>query len=253
MCSLPLNCQVAWIYKITHTTNGFSYIGSSMRKTVESRWQRHRKDLRKGVHHNRHLQRAWNKYGEKSFEFSIIEECPDADVLLREQFYIDSSTKLYNINPIAGSCRGRRFSLESLQKMRNSHLSKSPSQETRERQVKCWERKGRSVDLVGPDGTVYKDVRAWRNFCKTHSLDHCAISVLFRRRCHILRGWHLLNNPPPTYSFVSPTGELFEGITSMKDFATLQGTSMKGLSRVHTGARRSYKGWRRSTPITSLV
>lgn len=34
--------------------------------------------LRTGGHHNRHLQRSWNKYGEAAFEFKVLTEMPEA-------------------------------------------------------------------------------------------------------------------------------------------------------------------------------
>lgn len=49
------------------------YIGQS--KTIQRRWHDHLKCLRDGKHVNRHLQAAFQKYGEDAFEFSVIEEC----------------------------------------------------------------------------------------------------------------------------------------------------------------------------------
>lgn len=47
-----------FIYKITNTRNNKVYIGQT-----ESRWYR-----------NKHIQNAWNKYGEASFTFEVIEQ-----------------------------------------------------------------------------------------------------------------------------------------------------------------------------------
>ena len=60
------------IYIIHNTVSNKSYIGFSIE--MEKRWQQHRANLRNNHHDNPLLQNAWNKYGEESFEFSIIEE-----------------------------------------------------------------------------------------------------------------------------------------------------------------------------------
>jgi group I intron endonuclease len=78
------------IYKILNTIDNKSYYGSS--KNIKKRWYDHKNQLRKNKHHNTILQRAWNKYGEDTFQFKIIEECDEKDLLLIEQKYL-------NINP----------------------------------------------------------------------------------------------------------------------------------------------------------
>ena len=76
------------IYKITNLKNKKIYIGSS--KDIELRWKDHKKHLNGGYHVNKKLQNAWNFYGEKEFEFTVLEENIKIDKLLdREQFYLD--------------------------------------------------------------------------------------------------------------------------------------------------------------------
>lgn len=60
------------IYWIRNKLNGKFYVGSSTQRYV--RWRTHKKKLRANTHHCRHLQAAWNKYGEDSFEFSVVEK-----------------------------------------------------------------------------------------------------------------------------------------------------------------------------------
>ena len=61
------------IYKITNTVSGKYYIGSSV--NIRKRFVSHLCYLRNDNHVNRHLQRAWNKYGEKFFVFKILLYC----------------------------------------------------------------------------------------------------------------------------------------------------------------------------------
>ena len=78
------------IYKITNTVNGKFYIGSTANMRVRIR--SHRNMLRSGSHHSMSLQRAWRKYGEENFEFSIIEHVKRVDDLMdREQEHLDSA------------------------------------------------------------------------------------------------------------------------------------------------------------------
>jgi group I intron endonuclease len=77
------------IYKIRNLLNGKFYVGSA--QDTRTRFRQHRRLLRKGTHHCKHLQNAWNKYGEDLFKFEIIEHVESVegleaaeDVWLRE-------------------------------------------------------------------------------------------------------------------------------------------------------------------------
>ena len=107
------------IYQILNIINQKCYIGSAIR--FSSRFGVHRNTLRNNKHHSIILQRAWNKYGENSFIFNILEECDIEKLIEREQYYIDLLKPEYNICKIAGSCLGIKFSAESsLKKSLNS-------------------------------------------------------------------------------------------------------------------------------------
>jgi len=63
------------IYKIINLVNDKFYVGSTVNKKV--RFRQHRKLLRGNRHHCKHLQAAWNKYGEEKFTFEVVEEVAD--------------------------------------------------------------------------------------------------------------------------------------------------------------------------------
>ena len=72
-------------------------------------WLQHKYQLRKGIHHSKKLQHAWNKYGEDAFEFVIVEEVIGGLVTVFEQTYINSFNSCqsgYNILRQAGSTTG---------------------------------------------------------------------------------------------------------------------------------------------------
>ena len=120
---MSIESKISGIYKIVNTANGKKYVGSAI--NIKNRWRVHRQSLRQSKHHSPYLQRAWNKYGEESFEFIIIEECqPIKEVLFkREQFWIDTLRAYgktgYNVAKIAGaSMSGMKHTESALKKMR---------------------------------------------------------------------------------------------------------------------------------------
>jgi group I intron endonuclease len=94
------------IYVITHDASGRQYVGQS--QSIGDRWLAHKSSLRRGTSSNRFLQGAWNKYGEASFSFTVLEMCPPTDALIcaREQYWIDLLKPVFNLAPVAGTNRG---------------------------------------------------------------------------------------------------------------------------------------------------
>lgn len=116
--------KICGIYRILNSTNGKSYIGSSV--DIKMRWRQHICDLRKRRHHSISLQRAWDKYGEQSFEFIVIEEVDDISILFeRETSYIAAENTAdglsgYNQVQFGGSCLGFKHTQETRLKMSES-------------------------------------------------------------------------------------------------------------------------------------
>jgi group I intron endonuclease len=89
------------IYKIVNKVNDKFYVGSTTR-TMKKRMADHIRIARQGKHHSIIFQNAWNKYGEKSFTMHLLEECDEANVVEREQYYLDTLEPKYNIMKVAG-------------------------------------------------------------------------------------------------------------------------------------------------------
>lgn len=79
--------MLSGIYSITNKVNGKLYIGKSV--DVVKRINTHKQSLRKGSHYNEHLQRAWNKYGEDSFEFETLEFVEVEHLTYFENYYME--------------------------------------------------------------------------------------------------------------------------------------------------------------------
>lgn len=104
------------IYKIEHIASGRVYVGSAVQLNL--RWNNHRHYLRMGAHHSHYLQRAWNKYGEDAFSFSVLEYVDDKQILIQmEQHWIDTLSAAikpnFNLAHVAGSGLGRVDSEET--------------------------------------------------------------------------------------------------------------------------------------------
>ncbi len=122
------------VYQIENIVNGKLYIGSS--NQIERRFYLHRWDLRRGMHHSPLLQRAWNKYGEKSFIFKIIFTCLPEDRQKHEQAIMDhlqttDPSKGYNIccDAVAAG-KGRVWTEEQKQAKSIERKGKKVSAET---------------------------------------------------------------------------------------------------------------------------
>ena len=117
------------LYYIENKVNGKRYVGQSI--NVRRRLLRHKCDLRGNKHINKHLQNAWNKYGEDNFKFQVIKKC-DSEALLEEEMkYIKKYGTFgggYNLTPggESGSVSflGKKHTLESREKMRIAKIGK---------------------------------------------------------------------------------------------------------------------------------
>lgn len=168
------------IYMIKNIYTEKVYIGQAI--NIESRWKTHRYMLRNNKHENSHLQHSWNKYGEKSFIFSIIEECENEQLTEREQYWIDyyggiNSVNTYN-NRDAGShgahsqeakdkiskagkgrrIYGRTVSDEGKKSLSEAHKGIIPTQETREKM--SMSQKGRKHSDISKQ-KISKKVKAF--------------------------------------------------------------------------------------------
>lgn len=110
--------MISGIYQILNTINEKFYVGSATDFTL--RWAQHKWEFKNSSHDNTHLQRAWNKYREEAFEFIVIEACAKNELLVREQFWIDSLKAVelgYNMRKIAHSNLGMKWTKEHKNKI----------------------------------------------------------------------------------------------------------------------------------------
>ena len=123
--------------------------------------------LKSNKHDNRHLQSAWNKYGEENFEFGIIEtvdnieELFDAEQAWMDYFQSYNDKSGYNISAYAECPCGYPVSDETREKIRQWHLGRKLSDETRQKYSQI--RKGEDNPFYGKHHTeeAKEKIRQW--------------------------------------------------------------------------------------------
>lgn len=122
--------SIGGIYEILNTVNGKRYIGQT--SGFGRRFIYHRYELTHNIHHSRHLQAAWNKYGATVFIFRPIAMCVKESLNSREQYCIDTLKPEYNIAlDVIAPMRGRTTSAETRAKQSLVKIGKFVSDETR--------------------------------------------------------------------------------------------------------------------------
>lgn len=121
------------IYKIVNKVNGKIYIGSTI--NYKRRIKVHLSRLDKNDHHSIKLQNSYNKYGIDNFEFEILEEVDDIQLLIeKEQKWIDALIPELNMTLVAGlNCHiGLKRSDETKKRISESLKGKKLSEEHKE-------------------------------------------------------------------------------------------------------------------------
>lgn len=229
MLSIP---HASGIYQILCVPTGKIYIGSS--EDLAIRLRTHRAALRAQRHENSYLQRAWNKYGESAFEFSVIELVLIGFCLEREQYWLDKlrsydERRGFNISRVAGApMAGRKHTPESLARMSAVQRGRKHTPETRQ---KIADHHRGKVFGVQTAESLRKRAEASRG--RKHSPE----------TIEKMRQARLANNPAIRQWIVTdPDGNDLH-ITNLSQFCAAHGLSDDCMRQVmKTG--RQHRGWR---------
>ena len=176
------------IYEIVNVKNGHKYIGSAL-KGFEWRKRKHLRELKSHKHHNRHLQNAYDLYGEESFQFNILEAITDCNVLIqKEQEWIDKLNPIYNVMRDIKSHIGIKRSKETCEKISKSLMGKPISKSHRESISKTLTGRKQSAETIRKRmAPVYKPIlqldlngnviREWKSATEAGEMDG------FNRKC----------------------------------------------------------------------
>ena len=267
------------IYQIRCRENGKIYVGSTV--DLQARWRSHRRDLDNGVHVNPHLQSAWNRYGEKSFEFSVLEYVDENRLLVTEQLWIDKTgctdqqvgfnIKLEattagdgigrtwlgfhdpNGNPVtivnlSEFCRHNRLNHSSMLRLfKGQGKLKSYKGWTHVNSVRQREFIKTHQGFVDPDGRPAGPIRNLAAFCRKNGLDDTHMIAVASGRIVSHRGWtHVRGRkraaPLVHRGYIAPGGAHVR-ITNLAAFCRACGLSVVHMHQLKSGERPSHKGW----------
>ena len=116
------------VYIISY--NNKNYVGSS--SNLKKRIREHFNCLKRNVHPNSRLQRAYNKYGVDVFSYKIVATCPSEYLIKLEQWFIDNTKNIVNLNPFAYSSKGRKVLKKTRIKISKALKGKVVSEETKQ-------------------------------------------------------------------------------------------------------------------------
>jgi group I intron endonuclease len=132
------------IYRIVCIAEGHDdsdcYVGQAV--DLKTRKNNHFNQLKNSKHKNKHLQRAYNKYGKENFIFEILELCEKDKQILTywERYYKLYYSAKYNIREVEDSNLGLKMSDETKKKISERNkgkpsvmLGKNHSEETRKK------------------------------------------------------------------------------------------------------------------------
>lgn len=110
--------------------------------------------MKKHIHCNEHLQKAWNRYGENNFSFSILKICNVCELNDWESYYITLYQTLnynYGYNIVPGGNINHKLSEDMKRKIGEGRKGKLHSEQTKERMSKT--RQGSANSFYGKHHT----------------------------------------------------------------------------------------------------
>lgn len=203
------------VYEIRNLINGRVYIGSTI--NPNQRRNRHFKDLRRGIHGSRFMQRDFIKCGEMAFSFKVLEIVSVESLLQREQHWLDFVVPPYNTARIAGSSLGVKQTPEVVEANRrrgtgfsNGNAKVTPEIAEQMTALRNTETYGRIAQLFGVHIStverlmvrmkVKKESRVYSEAMREKFRDHAKNTLQPARRINVVM---LGDNGQPTREFVS--------------------------------------------------
>lgn len=271
--------NLSGIYQIKCNSNGKIYIGSAV--DMHNRCEHHRSSLRRGDHINAHLQAAWNKYGEDSFTFKVLEFAEPSDLPHVEQHWLDQTRSFdrsigFNIyrsaySPGDANARtwegfidpnGNQVTIKNLHDFCRRNNLDFPSMhrlakgESKLKSYKGWSHRNsrRQRDyiktyngFIDPDGNPVEPITNLAAFCRKNKLDNTHMVAVAHGRLCSHRGWTYQNARKrldiKTYTgFIDPNGNRIM-ITNLQAFCRQNNLETIHMRELISGKRKSHKGW----------
>ena len=172
------------IYEFFNLKNGKRYVGSS--KDIYNRLHEHLHNLKYRKSHNKHFQAAWDKYGEDSFIYNVLEYCNLEDQYDREQFYLDFIQPEYNFSSQVIANEGREITQEIKDKISSTLKQRYQSGETstyrqQHNWIKCFIYNIRTLKLEAECDCVADAIRLITKKSNQHSHDRAFTNLFLNR------------------------------------------------------------------------
>lgn len=171
------------VYGIEHIPSGAIYIGST--KSFRQRRYSHQSDLSRNTHPCEPLQRQWNASDDSQFQFIIIQQMPDGDLLAAERKCIDeymaSGIPVYNI------IWGNGSSPEVIERRAAGHRGLKPAPELVQRRAES--RSCMWNGFTSPNGAHYSNIKNLAAFCREHELNISHMRKVSKGIRNSHRGW----------------------------------------------------------------
>lgn len=213
------------VYQILCTENNKIYIGSSL--NLKYRINRHFNDLKKHKHASKHLQNAYDKYGEDKFKIIYLEEYDTGELtlqelLLREQYYLDTlkpwDRKIgFNTCPKAGNPNSGNLSEETKRKISEANKGRIVSEETRKK--------------IG-------------NSNRGKKMPISAINKIKQSKIGLKQTEENIAKRAKEYSFIDQNGNIYVG-KNLKRFCEEHDLHRLNMKKVLTGERKSHHGFKK--------
>src|SRR4030042_3730087 len=223
------------IYQIVNVETGERYIGST--KKFAHRKATHLHSLRSKQRSCPKLQDAFNKHGEKSFKFLILEyvQTNKERLIEREQFWINTLHPEYNDNLIAGSAIPRSARTPKAIKL----ISQSIEQLWDDPEYRAKHCKPRNWKNGIPNRTGVK--------LSDETKEKIRQANLGKNNPHYgkPRSQGFLDKVRKIYpGVVSPDGEIYSYVIGLNKFCREHNLDSGQMSRLMSGKVQTYKGWK---------
>lgn len=234
-------------FKSTHKV----YIGSNLR--WPTRKGSHLRLLRRGIHENSYLQRAFDKYGEDDIRFEELEFFPD-EMSMRygEQkwmAYYRSDERQCGFNLVKDALRRGQTGLKRTPAQIAKHVEVLKRMWRDNRELFEHPNRGSpgTYSLFDPMG-IRHDFINLAKFCRDRELPLGCMRALVNDRAIECDGWKLTldrKNPHLTeYDLIGPNDEHVKG-TCLNDFSRARGLPIRSMGAMWQGHIKTCRGWRR--------
>jgi group I intron endonuclease len=227
--------NVSSVYCILNKQNEKRYVGSTTNFSHRKSDHLHR--LRKGIHYSLDLQRDYNVMGEDSFTLFKLEDVrtfDKAELLAREQYWIDKYKPEYNINPIAGNFTSGARILSAEWHRNHTRVQSQKEKDKRSASLrKFYDEHPNHIVLTDERKKHLSEINTGEKN-PNYGLKRSKETLERMAKGRSKKVWNGL---------VSPDGIVYNGVMNLSKFAKEHNLNEFSLYHVVAGSNKSYKGW----------